>query len=226
MTHRHAPRLPLLAAAGACLLLTSGAAHGSENRLIRTDRHVVALTFNAAWTDTGLDRILAALDRRDAPATFFLTGRFAERNPRVVRKIAAAGHGLGNHSHSHPRFKEVSASERRRDAYFRFPYSQTSPAHIREVNRLGFAALESTTDTGGWKGTKDGMNVGKAVNTALDALRPNAILQMHVGTSSGNGKVIDAEALPRILDAFAARGYRVIDLRCLYEERCRRSVKE
>jgi hypothetical protein len=38
---------------------------------------------------------------------------------------------------------------------------------------------------------------------------------MHVGASQGRTRVIDAEALPLILDAFTARGYRVIDLRSL-----------
>ncbi|MEJ8672562.1 polysaccharide deacetylase family protein [Streptomyces sp. MS1.AVA.1] len=55
---------------------------GSENRLIRTDERVVAVTFNAAWNDAGLTGILGDLERRHAPATFFLTGTFADRHPR------------------------------------------------------------------------------------------------------------------------------------------------
>jgi hypothetical protein len=38
---------------------------------------------------------------------------------------------------------------------------------------------------------------------------------MHVGASQGRTQVIDAQALPRILDAISDRGYRVIDLRSL-----------
>ncbi|WEO99999.1 hypothetical protein A6P39_041615 [Streptomyces sp. FXJ1.172] len=41
---------------------------------------------------------------------------------------------------------------------------------------------------------------------------------MRVGTTEGQGEVIDAKALPRILDAIAARGYRVIALRTLLAE--------
>ncbi|MEU6511110.1 polysaccharide deacetylase family protein [Streptomyces sp. NPDC046942] len=206
---------------------------GSENRVIRTRERVVAVTFNAAWNDAGLDRILGELARRHAPATFFLTGDFADRYPRVVKRIAAGGHGLGNHSYSHPYFKdltvpgrvrEVRAAERALRAagagraltpFFRFPYSETSPAQVREVNALGFADIEFTTDTNGWKGTGGGMTVVRALRRALDALRPGAILQMHVGASGGGTDVIDAQALPRILDAIVSRGYRVIDLRTL-----------
>ncbi|GGZ30380.1 polysaccharide deacetylase family protein [Streptomyces poonensis] len=210
---------------------------GSENRVIRTRERMVAVTFNAAWNDNGLDRILTELARRHTPATFFLTGDFADRHPAVVQRIAAAGHGLGNHSYSHPHFANVTAAVRRREVrtadralraagagtaltpFFRFPYSETSPAHIREVNRLGFADIEYTTDTNGWKGTEGGMSVDHAVRRALDALRPGAILQMHVGASQGRTEVIDAQALPRILDAITARGHRAIDLRALLAPR-------
>ncbi len=208
---------------------------GSENRVIRTSEPVVAVTFNAAWNDAGLDSVLDDLARRHTPATFFLTGAFADRHPEVVRKVAAAGHGLGNHSYSHPYFDDLTAAGRRREVqaadqalraagavagqsltpFFRFPYSETSAAQIDEVNGLGFADIEFTTDTNGWKGTEGGMTVDLAVGRALDALRPGAIVQMHVGTSEGGPEVIDAQALPRILDAITARGYRVIDLRTL-----------
>ncbi|MFB9399142.1 polysaccharide deacetylase family protein [Streptomyces echinatus] len=206
---------------------------GSENRVFRADERVAAVTFNAAWNDAGLDVILGELARRHTPATFFLTGDFADRYPEVVRRVAAAGHGLGNHSYSHPYFEDLTADGRRREVqaadralraagaggaltpFFRFPYSETSPAQIREVNELGFADIEFTTDTNGWMGTEGGMSVDRAVRRALDALCPGAIVQMHVGTTEGQSEVIDAKALPRILGAIAARGYRVIDLRTL-----------
>ncbi|WEO99884.1 polysaccharide deacetylase family protein [Streptomyces sp. FXJ1.172] len=201
--------------------------------MIRTRERVVAVTFNAAWNDAGLDSILGDLARRHAPATFFLTGDFTDRHPQVVKKIAAAGHGLGNHSYSHPYFKDLTAAAARREIqaadqalrtagaagtltpFFRFPYSQTSPAQIKVVNALGFADIEFTTDTNGWKGTEGGMTVDIAVARALDALRPGAILQMHVGAAEDRTDVIDAHALPRILDTVTSRGYRVIDLRTL-----------
>ncbi|WP_405761019.1 polysaccharide deacetylase family protein [Streptomyces sp. NBC_00045] len=173
----------------------------SENGGIRTSERVVAVPFNAAWNDAGLDGVLDELARRHAPATFFLTGDFADRFPEVVKRIAAAGDGLGNHSYSHPSFKDLTAAGRSGEVraanralrtagagealtpYFRFPYGKTSPAHIAGVNALGFADIEFTTDTNGWMGTEGGMTVDRAVSRALDALRPGAILQMHVGAS-------------------------------------------
>ena len=204
---------------------------GSENRSIPTDEKVVALTFNAAWNDAGLDAVLAELRNRSVPATFFLTGDFADRHPAAARAMAAE-HGIGNHSYSHPQFSGLSSDEvadevmRADDAirratgteplpFFRFPYGETTPQGIADVNALGFADIEFTADTNGYLGTDGGMTVDRAVARAVEALVPGEIVQMHVGASDGQGPVLDAEALPLIIDAVQERGYRIVDLRTL-----------
>ncbi|MEW2588218.1 polysaccharide deacetylase family protein [Streptomyces virginiae] len=201
---------------------------GSEIRRLPTSRKVVALTFNAAWDEAGIDTVLAELRRRGLPATFFPTGAFADAHPGAVRAIGAA-HGLGNHSYSHPYFEDLSTAQRvqevrRADAairtasgteplpFFRFPYSATTRDSVADVNNLGYAAIEFTADTNGYLGPQGGMSVEAAAERAIDALTPGAIIQMHVG-SSGDGIVLDAEALPLIIDAAEADGYTITDLR-------------
>jgi peptidoglycan-N-acetylglucosamine deacetylase len=46
-------------------------------------------------------RILEVLEADDVKATFFLQGRWATAYPECARRIAAAGHLVGNHSHHH-----------------------------------------------------------------------------------------------------------------------------
>jgi peptidoglycan-N-acetylglucosamine deacetylase len=62
----------------------------------------LALTFddgpNPAWTP----RLLDILAGHDVKATFFMVGSFAEAEPALVRRVAAEGHAIGNHSWSHP----------------------------------------------------------------------------------------------------------------------------
>ncbi|WP_374196996.1 polysaccharide deacetylase family protein [Streptomyces sp. ISL-100] len=203
---------------------------GDEIRLMPTSGRVMALTFNAAWDESGIDTVLAELRRRKVPATFFPTGQFADAHPAAVRAMAAA-HGLGNHSYSHPYFDHLSTAERsdevcRADAairnasgteplpFFRFPYSSTTAESIADINDLGYAAIEFTADTNGYLGPYGGMSVAKAVKRAVDAFTPGAILQMHVG-STGDDIVIDAQALPRIINAAQAERYEIIDLRQL-----------
>ncbi|WCL83422.1 polysaccharide deacetylase family protein [Streptomyces sp. JCM 35825] len=201
---------------------------GHEIRRLPTSRKVLALTFNAAWDDSGVDTVLAELRRRRLKATFFPTGRFARDRPRAVRAMGAE-HGLGNHSYSHPYFDGLSTGQREREVrradtairaaagteplpFFRFPYSSTTAESVADINRLGYAAIEFTTDTNGYLGPGAGMTVERVVERAVDAFAPGAIIQMHVG-STGDGVVLDAQALPRILDAVRARGYGVVDLR-------------
>ncbi|MFD9632799.1 hypothetical protein [Streptomyces violascens] len=59
------------------------------------------------------------------------------------------------------------------------------------------------------------MTVQKAVKRALDALRPGEIIQLHIGSLDGQGPVLDAEALPQIIDAVRTHGYTITDLRDL-----------
>ncbi|MFC9292914.1 polysaccharide deacetylase family protein [Streptomyces sp. NPDC057011] len=201
---------------------------GTEIRRLPTTAKVIALTFNAAWDESGIDTVLAELRRRKVPATFFPTGEFAEAHPAALRTIAAE-HGLGNHSHSHPYFDDLDTGERaeevrRADAairtasgaeplpFFRFPYSATSEDSIADVNELGYAVIEFTTDTNGYLGPDGGVTADDAVRRAVDAFAPGAIIQMHVG-SDGDGVVTDAEALPRIIDAARSAGYEITDLR-------------
>jgi peptidoglycan-N-acetylglucosamine deacetylase len=46
-------------------------------------------------------RLLELLARHRLAATFFVPGRVAERHPRRVAEIAAAGHELGHHGYTH-----------------------------------------------------------------------------------------------------------------------------
>ncbi len=62
----------------------------------------VVLTFDDGPDPDKTPRLLDALAAAGAPATFFLIGERAARHPGLVRRIAAEGHALGNHSWSHP----------------------------------------------------------------------------------------------------------------------------
>jgi polysaccharide deacetylase family protein (PEP-CTERM system associated) len=60
-------------------------------------------------------RLLELLDRSGVPATFFVLGWIAERYPRLVAEIHAAGHDIGSHSYSHRRIYELDRTTFRDD---------------------------------------------------------------------------------------------------------------
>jgi polysaccharide deacetylase family protein (PEP-CTERM system associated) len=65
--------------------------------------------------DRLLPELLAMLEEAGRTATFFVLGEVAERLPRRIREIAAAGHEVGSHGHLHLRACERSPQEFVRD---------------------------------------------------------------------------------------------------------------
>jgi len=61
--------------------------------------------------DVGMDRILAALDRHAARATFFFLGWIAERHPALVRRCRDAGHELASHGYEHLFLQDLGGPE-------------------------------------------------------------------------------------------------------------------
>ncbi|HEX2048368.1 MAG TPA: polysaccharide deacetylase family protein [Acidimicrobiales bacterium] len=187
------------------------------------DRRVVALTFDAG-ADAGFTaQILDTLDRSGVPATFGITGRWAEAHPELVRRIAAAGHLLMNHTYEHRSFTGVSAhpavlsaAERRADVertdevirgltghstrpWFRPPYGDYDASVNAAVGALGYRYnVLWTVDSLGWQGRSPAAITARC----LDGAVPGAILLFHVGAASQ-----DAAALPDVLAGLRQRGY-------------------
>jgi len=64
----------------------------------------VALTFDDGPDPQATPAVLALLGKYDLRATFFVTGRKAERHPQLVRAILKAGHTIGSHAYGHSPF--------------------------------------------------------------------------------------------------------------------------
>lgn len=117
------------------------------------DAHTVALTFDDGPNANTIG-VLNVLKRNNIKATFFIVGRMAHRNPEILRRIAAEGHLLANHSASHPllnaRFDahpdllldqlrdvndQIAPLMRPGDKlYFRAPYGAWRSAHAEILN--------------------------------------------------------------------------------------------
>ncbi len=192
-----------------------------------TRRHVVALTFDAGADNAGAPKILSVLARTGARATFFLTGRWAELYPHWARRIAHR-YPIGNHTFDHHDLVQLPLRSVRAELLmaraaikrvtgrppvplFRFPYGSSNASTLALVNRLGDTAVGWTVDTLGWEGTSLGQSVQSVIARALANLRPGEIILMHVGANSDHS-TLDADALPRIIRAIRARGYKFVTL--------------
>jgi peptidoglycan/xylan/chitin deacetylase (PgdA/CDA1 family) len=190
---------------------------------------VVALTFDAGAYADGLPAVLATLHAGSVPATFFVTGDFAARDPAAVRRIVADGHRLGNHSATHPHFTRLSAAAvrsqlRQAEAairaagaadprpLFRFPYGDRDSHTIGVVNAAGWVCVRWTVDTLGWKGTDAGVTLDEVVSRVVTTAQPGQIVLMHVGSIPDDGSTLDADALPAVIAGLRARGYGFVTL--------------
>eukprot|EP00828_Plagiopyla_frontata_P035039 TRINITY_DN4576_c0_g2_i1.p3 TRINITY_DN4576_c0_g2~~TRINITY_DN4576_c0_g2_i1.p3 ORF type:complete len:138 (-),score=0.24 TRINITY_DN4576_c0_g2_i1:93-506(-) len=67
----------------------------------KSSRKEVALTIDDGPHPGYTERILSLLAEHEVKASFFLVGKMAATYPYLVRKIAAQGHTIANHSHYH-----------------------------------------------------------------------------------------------------------------------------
>jgi peptidoglycan/xylan/chitin deacetylase (PgdA/CDA1 family) len=201
---------------------------GDDLEVIPTSRRVVALTFDAGASSTGVASIMATLKREGVPATFFLTGDFVREHPASTRAIATA-HPVGNHTENHRDLTTLSSSavvdEVRTGAatirattgrspapWFRFPFGARDDRTIRLVNEECYVAVRWTVDSLGWKGTSGGMSTEKVRDRVLAATRPGMIVLMHVGANPDDGTTLDAAALPSVIAGLRAKGYTFVSL--------------
>jgi polysaccharide deacetylase family protein (PEP-CTERM system associated) len=61
------------------------------------------------------NRILSLLEEHGARATFFVLGWVAERQPELIRRIAAGGHEIASHGYGHDLIYTLSPAEFRAD---------------------------------------------------------------------------------------------------------------
>jgi peptidoglycan/xylan/chitin deacetylase (PgdA/CDA1 family) len=126
----------------------------------------LALTFDDGPSPTWTPRLLDALAAHNVRATFFLLGGRAQSAPDLVRRIADAGHLVGNHSWNHPNLAR-SSSARIRDEltqtqqalqqilgtsvkFFRPPFGARRPAVFRIARSLGLQPVLWNAMTSDW----------------------------------------------------------------------------
>ena len=187
-------------------------------------KHQVALTFDAGAGRGQPEEILRVLKAHNVHITFFLTGKWVEENPDAARAIAADGHGIANHSYSHPSFFKLTDAQRWAEMdkaetlihdvtgqtaqpYFRAPYGDTNAtvdASIRAHGYRDFLWTLDSLDSVGQPKTADFIYNRICHTSWLDM--DGAIFLQHIAAPTS------VEALPRILDTLQEEGWHVVTL--------------
>jgi peptidoglycan/xylan/chitin deacetylase (PgdA/CDA1 family) len=163
--------------------------------------------------------VLSVLEHAHARATFFAIGRmeryFSESTSRELRD----GDVVGDHTQNHPMLARLSARDQHEELFepiariellggprpllFRPPYGSFNATTMSELRALKLLMVLWSVDTGDYQ--RPGVPV--IVQRALAGAHPGAIILMHDG---GGDRSQTIEALPEIMRALRARGYRLV----------------
>jgi peptidoglycan/xylan/chitin deacetylase (PgdA/CDA1 family) len=177
----------------------------------------IAMTFDDGPHGVLTPRLLDLLASRNIKATFFVLGQCAQEHPDVLKRAAAEGHEIANHSWSHPAFSKMSDEgirsqiERTQQiiqqvtgkapVLLRPPYGAISARQKEWINKtFGLHVILWSVDPLDWK------RPGPAVVTRriVSETHPGSIIlahDIHEGT---------VEAMADTLDQLLAKGFKFV----------------
>ena len=154
--------------------------------------------------------ILDILDARGAKATFFVKGVLARQRPDLIRAIVERGHGIGNHSDTHPSASfwcllpaavaaeiDGCAAAIPPTRWFRAPVGMKNPAVHPALDRRGMRLIGWSVR--GFDGVR--AETERVVRRIVPRVFPGAIVVLHQGRDAS------AACIARVVGELRARGY-------------------
>jgi peptidoglycan/xylan/chitin deacetylase (PgdA/CDA1 family) len=196
----------------------------------------VALTFDDGPTRGVTDRLLDVLEREHVPATFFVVGSAARREPALLRRMAADGDEIENHSDRHPHLNAllsraaldaeiaaaddaIAAATGRHARWLRPPYGARNAAVLAAAQRRGMRVVL-------WSAMLDETSPqappGELAERLLRQVGDGAIVVLHDGDRGlgvPGGRSYEAALAPRVIAELRKRGYRFVTLQQLVDGR-------
>ena len=130
---------------------------------VDTDENKVAISFDAAWGADDTDTLLDILKQNNVKATFFMCGYWVDKYPEEGKKIASAGHDLGNHSATHPHMNSLSSEQIKKEIQdthqkvlnitgyemelFRPPFGEYNNTVIQAASECGYHTIQWDVDS-------------------------------------------------------------------------------
>jgi len=185
---------------------------------VETTEKKVAISFDAAWGNEDVYKILGILKQYDVKATFFMTGDWVSKYSDEVKAIYEAGHDLGNHGENHKNMSQLSIEEQKAeimDAHkrvkelvgvemelFRPPYGDYNDDLILNAMDCGYYTVQWDVDSLDWKD----YGVDSIIDTVVnhDNLQNGSIILCH------NGTKYTAEALENMIIGLQEKGYEMV----------------
>lgn len=193
--------------------------HGSK------DLPEIALTFDDGPSSQATPRILDILRDNDVKVTFFVVGKFIEKNKDVLKREADEGHTIGNHTFSHAKGTITDISKIKSELvktdqliarysgengkpvkYFRPPFGFENWRFLAESELLDYTVVLWSLDVGDWNKKK----TQKDITSKIFKLAKNgSIILLHDGGTSREAVI---SSLPVIIKGLRSRGYKFVTI--------------
>ena len=172
-----------------------------------TSQKVIYLTFDCGYENGYTEQILDALKKHNAPAAFFVVGHMVESAPDIVRRMAAEGHVVGNHTFHHPDMSSISqqaAFQKELDSlaelyeettgqplshFYRPPQGKYSEENLKQAQELGYKTIFWSLAYVDWNTDAQPM-AEQAYAKLLPRIHDGAIVLLH-STSRTNAEILD-----------------------------------
>jgi peptidoglycan-N-acetylglucosamine deacetylase len=192
----------------------------------------IALTYDDGPNDPHTQRLLEILAKHSVRATFFLIGHYVQQRPQIVREIVAAGHTVGNHTHTHPLLIFKSEAEIRRqlsecqaalhDAagehsnFFRPPFGGRRPAVLRVARELGLQPIMWNVTGYDWNAAPAAVIERKVARQ----IRGGDVILLHDGghRQMGADRSQTVIATDHLIARYKAEGYEFVPVPLMLQE--------
>ena len=184
-----------------------------ETEKILSEKPKIAITFDDGPSEKYTPQLLDGLKERNVKASFFVIGKMAEANPRLIKREKEEGHLIGNHTYNHVDISRISeeeaASEIRKTnqaiekitkenvEYLRAPFGSWKK---NLIGRMNVFPVEWSVDPLDW--TTE--NADEIVNKVVTEVKENDIILMHDCYQSS------VDAALRIIDILQKEGYEFV----------------
>ena len=182
----------------------------------------IALTFDDGPSSQSTPKILDILKKYDVKATFFVLGKFIEKNKDILTREAYEGHIIGNHTYTHAKgtitdIEKISSELVRTDDlitlytgrsvdYFRPPFGFENWRFLTEAELLDYTIVLWTLDVADWNRKRTEKNITSKI---LKLTRNGTIILLHDGGVSREALI---NALPVVIKGLKKKGYKFVTI--------------
>lgn len=178
----------------------------------------IILTFDQGYENGYTEKILDTLKEKNVKAMFFLTGDYAKKEDKLIKRMIDEGHCIGNHGMKHLNMSELSESEISEEIqslhklvkdkygyemkYLRPPCGEFSENSLKAIQSAGYKTIMWSFAYVDWN-VDSQPDCESARKKIIDSAHGGEVILLHSVSST------NAEILGDVIDGLRAKGYRV-----------------